>query len=59
MQVVWMMKMIHSEGGSQVSDASNKWKNRESESDDNITEIGGNNKTRKMEEEYKVVVAFS
>ncbi len=51
--------IVDSEGWSQVPDASNKLKNRESESDDNITEIGGNNKTRKMEVEYKVIVAFS
>lgn len=51
--------VIDSEGWSQIPDASNKRKNRDSESDDNITEVGGINKTRKMEVEYKVIVAFS
>lgn len=39
--------VIDSEGWSQIPDASNKRKNRDSESDDNITRVVRINKTRK------------
>lgn len=50
--------VIDSGGWSQITDASNKRKNRDSESDDNNSRVVIN-KTRKMEVENKVMVAFS
>lgn len=50
--------VIDNEGWSQITDSSNKRKNRDSESDDNNTRVGIN-KARKIEVEYKVMVAFS